>query len=263
MGFGNVFLSREDVDSLSAKPNHLESEFADVYGAWQEKDDDHSRERLLSAISPVIERTVRGMSGTDPNYMTIRGKILAMNAMKKYDPTQSSMATFLTHQLMPLRRTARQQLNVLSLPDRWLMAAQQLENTEVELQDELGRIPTTQELSDQLRISTKQIEKIRRSAHARNTGSYLTPDEEGTAGSSGEIKRSLPDIYRHQYVLSALANDPKSALIYEHDQSLNGRNPASTAELASKLKLSPGAVSQRRNRIAEIANRAEKEIYGS
>jgi len=74
--------------------------------------------------------------------------------------------------------------------------------------------------------------------------------------------RNLPLEYRHQYVLSALRNDPKSAFIYEIDNGLNGRQRLPVTELADQLGLSPGAVSQRRNRITEITNNAEKAIYG-
>jgi len=194
--------------------------------------------------------------------MKLQGKILAMKAMDRYDPEQSSLETYLTHQLMPLRRTARQQMNVLGIPDRLLMASQQLESAEIELQDELGRMPTTAELADRMCISTKQIERIRQTTHARNTGSYLMPEEEGTVGGNMEVARHLPIEYKHQYVLSALRNVPKSALIYEIDNGLNGRQRLSVTELANKLGLSPGAVSQRRNRITEIVNNAEKDIYG-
>ncbi len=263
MGLGNVFLSREDVDSLAVVPNRLESEYAEAFEAWKSKDDETTRDQLLAAIDPVIDRNVRGIPGTDPNFMRLKGKILAMNAMPQYDPKQSALETYLTHQLMPLRRTARQQMNVLGLPDRWLLASQKLSNAEVELQDELGRLPTTAELADKLHISPKLIERIRHTSHARNSGRYLAADEEGGMGGQPEVTRSLPEEYRHRYVLSALHNDPKSALIYEHDRSLHGRMPISTAELAAKLGLSPGAISQRRNRIMEIANNAEREIYQS
>jgi len=259
---GNIFLSRDALDSLSPPKNRLEPQYADAFHAWREKNDDSSRENLLHAITPAIDRTVQGIHGTDPNSMRLQGKILAMKAMDRYDPEQSSLETYLTHQLMPLRRTARQQMNVLGIPDRLLMASQQLEGAEIELQDELNRMPTTNELADKMHISAKQIERIRRMTHARNTGSVLTPDEEGTVGGNMEVARNLPVEYRHQYVLSALRNDPKSALIYEIDNGLNGRQSLSVTELADQLGLSPGAVSQRRNKIMEIVNNAEKEIYG-
>jgi len=262
MGLGNIFLARNDLDSLSATPDHLEPDYADAYRSWQAKDDEEARDKLLEAIAPAIERNIRGIPGGDANYLRIRAKILAMNAMAKYDPAKSSLNTYLNHQLMPLRRTARQQLNVLGLPDRRLTAAWQLESAETELADELGRMPTTPELADKLSMSTNQIERVRRMAHARNTGSFLTADEEGQLGDPEAVVRRLPDEYRHQYVLSALHSDPKSALIYEHDERLHGREKLSTAALAEKLGVTPGAVSQRRSRIDVIRNRAEQDIYG-
>ncbi|MCL2120187.1 MAG: hypothetical protein FWH27_17365, partial [Planctomycetaceae bacterium] len=202
--FGNIFLSRNDLDSLSVPKNRLEPQYADTYHVWREKKDDTSRENLLQTITPAIERTVRGIHGADPNYMKLQGKILAMKAMDRYDPEQSSLETYLTHQLMPLRRKARQQMNVLSIPDRLLMASQQLESAETELQDELGRMPTTLELSDRLHISAKQIERIRRMTHARNTGSYLTPDDEGTVGGNMEVARNLRHCHTPKIFVSRL-----------------------------------------------------------
>ena len=171
MALGNTFLSRAEADSFSVPKNHLEPEYADVYGSWKTLGDEPSRDKLLQTITPLIERSVRDISGADPNYLAIRGKILALNSLPKYDPEKSSLATFLSHQLLPLRRTARQQMNVLGLPDRLLQSSRELESAETELQDDLGRTPTTQELSDRLHISVKQIERIRRMGHARNSGS--------------------------------------------------------------------------------------------
>ena len=264
MDFSGTFLAQRDIDALAVPKNKLEPTYSDSYKAWRDnREDEAARDGLLRAVSPFIDKTVQSIPGADANYLKIRGKVLAMNAMGKYDPEQSSLETYLTHQLMPLRRTARQQMNVLGLPDRMLMASQQLDGAEVELTDELGRMPTTQELSDRMQISAKQIERIRRMAHARNTGTFLTPDEEGTVGGGSEVVGRLPDAYRHQYVMSALEKDPKSLLIYEHDQQLHGRPKLSTNELAEKLGLSPGAISQRRQRIGEVSNNAEREIYGA
>jgi DNA-directed RNA polymerase specialized sigma subunit len=257
----NVFLSRADVDSISQPKNHLEDRFREPFETWQKTRDDDSRERLLQAVMPVIRDNVSQVAGADKNYMTIQGKILALKAMERYDPSQSSIATYLNRQLMPLRRSARQQMNVLSIPDRVLFASQQLEGAETELEDTLGRIPTTAELADKMSISVKQIERIRRLAHARNTGSVGLPDEEGGV-KSPEVVRNLDAKYRHEYVLDALASDPASVIIYEADNRLNGRKPMSVIALANKLRISPGAVSQRRNKINLLMNQAEKAIYG-
>ena len=216
----------------------------------------------MTSLSPLIDRTVRNIGGSDPNYMRLRAKLLVLHSLPRYEPKGSSLETYMTHQLMPLRRAARQRMNVLGIPDRMLMAASQLESAEAELADSLGRNPTTSELSDKLHVSVRQIERIRRSSHARNTGSYAVAGEDGDMAGAPAVVQGLSEKYRHQYVLSALVNDPKSALIYEYDHGLHGRRALSTDALARKLGLSPGAISQRRNKISEIVNNAEKTIYG-
>jgi DNA-directed RNA polymerase specialized sigma subunit len=260
-GLHNVFLSREDLDSLSVPKNHLEDRFRVPFETWKQKQDDVSRDQLLKAIMPVIHDNVAQVSGVDKNYMTIQGKILALKAMERYDPSQSSIATYLNRQLLPLRRSSRQQMNLLGIPDRMLIASQQLEGAETELEDLLGRPPTTAELSDKMAISAKQIERIRRLSHAKNTGSLSSPDEEGGV-KSPEVVRNLDAKYRHEYVLDSLASDPVSQFIYESDNRLNGRRAMSTTALAQRLRLSPGAISQRRNKIFVLMNQAEKAIYG-
>ena len=262
LSFGNTFLSRDDLASFREKKNHLEPEYADAYNAWKAKDTEESRDKLLGSISPFLAEHIGTISGADPNYLRIQSKVLAMKAMSKYDPQKSSLKTFLNYQMMPLRRNVRQQMNVLGVPDRLLVANHQMDNTETELQEELGRMPTTLELADCMAISPKQIERLRRLSHATNTGGETSLDDENVMGDRKAIRRNLSPEYRHIFVQSALKNDPKSALIYEFDNRLNGRRNLSTADLAKKLGLSPNAVSQRRARIAEIVNRAEKDIYG-
>jgi hypothetical protein len=137
--FGNVFLSRGEIESLDQPKNRLEPQYAAALTAWRNGKDDRSRENLLRAITSAIDRAVSGIHGAYPNYMKLQDKLLAMKVMDRYNPEQSSLETYLTHQLMPLQRTARQQMNVLGIPDRLLMASQQLESTETELQDDLGR----------------------------------------------------------------------------------------------------------------------------
>jgi DNA-directed RNA polymerase specialized sigma subunit len=141
-----------------------------------------------------------------------------------------------------------------------MMASQQLEGAETELEDQLGRAPTTDEIADHMGMSVKQIQRIRSMGHARNTGSYEAVGEEGQTDAP-EVARKIPEKYLHDYVLSALSTDPISQFIYENDNALNGRQTLPNAELASKLRISPSAISQRRHRILEILNNAANRIY--
>jgi len=260
--FQNVFLGDDSLRSLTEpKPKtFLEPQHQPAYDAWKKKQSDDTRDALLKSLSPVIDYHVRSVGNADKNYLTIQGKILAMRAMDKYDPAQASLATYMAGQLAPLRRFARQQMNVMSIPERLMMATQQMEGAEVELEDQLGRAPTTEELADHMKMSIKQITRMRQLSHARNTGSYDTPDEEGGM-SSPTVRRKIPQKYLHDFVLSALESDPISQFIYEADNGLNGRQPLSNKELSSKLRISMSAVSQRRNRIIEIYNNTQERLF--
>jgi hypothetical protein len=244
-------------------PVKLEPEYQSVYHEWKKKNNAETREKFLAAIDPVLNQTAESFSGSDRDFLKLRGKILALNSLEKYDPKQTSLRTYLSWQLRPLQRDARQQTNILGIPERTAMAVGNLQSAETELEDILGRLPTTEELADHTKLSPKAIEKIRKSARIGNTGNYLQESEEGVMGGLPGVTRRLPDIYKQHYVFSALKHDPVLTLIYEYDRGLHGRKPLKTEALALKLKLSPGSISQKRSKLRELEETAERMIYGS
>jgi hypothetical protein len=88
-------------------------------------------------------------------------------------------------------------------------------------------------------------------------------DDSTSYGNDTSVNRRLPDIYRQQFVISALEDsDPIALGIYEHDRRLHGKRFLSTSQLAQKFKLSLASISNRRKRIFELENKAEQEIFG-
>ena len=218
---GNIFLTRDQLASFEQPKNRLEPEYAASYEKWKEKPGDQSNvDAMLGHMTPLIERNVRTIGGGAPTYLRTQGKLLAMRSLPKYDPTKGSMATFLNQQLMPLRRTSRQQMNLLGVPDRLMLANQHMSSAQTEL-------------ADRLNISVKQIKRLQGMGHARNTGGYADQqgDEDGGA-TSPEVRRRLNDEYVNQYVLSDL--DEVSATIFKHDNQLSGMRRLSTDALARK-----------------------------
>jgi DNA-directed RNA polymerase specialized sigma subunit len=261
-GISNVFLSRDDIDSFNRPPeSRLEAEYAPYYDAWKQKKTRENSDALIKQITPHVENQIHSMMGNNAsNYLNMRGKMLALKALDKYDPTQSSLKTYLSIQLQPLRRDAMQQTNILKVPQNILRDAGRLESSELELEDELGRPPTSIELADRMGVSLKKIDRMRKATQSYNTGSFLGNNE--TDSHSPLISATMNDKYRHDFVMSALRNDPINQFIYETDNGLNGRKPLNVVAMAKKLKVSPGLISQWRAKINEIANTAERKIYG-
>jgi DNA-directed RNA polymerase specialized sigma subunit len=256
----NIFLTQDQIQSFSQPKNRLEPEYEPAFQKWKEHPDDQAAiDEMLKTLHPLIDRHVSAIPGGNQAYLRTQGKILALKSLSRYDPSRASLATYMSQQLMPLRRTSRQQMNLLGVPDRMMLLSGRVRQTETEFEDKHGRLPTMQELADKLHVSRKQIMRLNQSGHAHNTGSYAVPDEEGGVNTP-EVRRKLNDEYVDQYVLSGL--DDISATIYKHDNALYGKRRISTEALARKLHLSAGAISQRRNKISQLANTAERAIYG-
>jgi DNA-directed RNA polymerase specialized sigma subunit len=261
-GISNIFLSREDIDSFNRPPeSRLEEEYAPHYNAWKQKKTIENSDALIKQISPYVEKQIRGMMGENAsNYLNMKGKMLALKALDRYDPTQSSIKTYLSMQLQPLRRDAMQQTNILKVPQNLLQDVGRLESKELELEDELGRPPTSIELADRMGVSLKKINRMRQAISSQNTGAYLI--EGDTSSQLPVVSATMNEKYRHDFVMSALRNDPINQFIYETDNELNGRKPLNVVAMAKRLKVSPGLISQRRAKINEIVNTAERKIYG-
>jgi DNA-directed RNA polymerase specialized sigma subunit len=260
--YENVFLSRDSLTALDEPTNRLEPKYQDVYNRWKTQGTQQDTDDLLEAITPVIQSIVHSMPGTDSRYLETQGKIVAMKAMKNYDPKKSSINTYLSQNLQSLRRKSRSQMNILGIPDRLLTSSMQYDDAEVTLEEELGRPPTTQELADKMKISAKQIERIRELKYPLNSGALASQSADSESSGMPQVERRLPVVYRHEYVLSALQDNPIGQVIYEMDNGLHKRKPMGIVEMAKELKVSPSLISRQRNAISEISNRAEKEIYG-
>jgi transcriptional regulator with XRE-family HTH domain len=130
------------------------------------------------------------------------------------------------------------------------------------LTDKYNREPTDQEIADYMKVSKKHIGKIRNSSNAVNTGSFSREDAEGSESmvNPGVESGALPKDLLDMYVLSGIEGDPIAQSIYEYDNSLNGKKPIGVVELAKKLNVSPGTISNKRKSINELSFNAEKVL---
>lgn len=235
----------------------LEPEFRKDYDAWRTTPGPATTGALLRRLQPTIDRGISTNARGD-NGPTLRGsaKLLTLRALRTYDPARSKLAVHVSNHLQGLRRVARQQRNAVRLPERIALDQSRLMDAQAELTDQLGREPTLHELSDHARMSTRRIAKLRSWRPEMAEGGLLAAEEGSDDGAGSPAVR----IDTSAVIARAVYDDlgPIDQKIMEWTLGLNGAQQLPGSQIAARLGVSPGAVSQRRAaiqaRMDELSN---------
>jgi DNA-directed RNA polymerase specialized sigma subunit len=219
----------------------IEPDLEPAWNQWRNDESPASNKQFLGVLAPKMDKAISAHVGQASPVLRSNAKRIAIESMRRYDPTQSSVGTYLYRQLAGLKRLARRQSNILRVPERLQLGRTALRDAESELLDRHGRDPSDSELADHLGMSMKRIELLRRASH---------PVAEGTAG---QLDGFQPEALRkrNQTMVDLLYDDldPIDQRIVEHSFGMRGRKVLPNNVLAHQLRLSPGAISQRRARI--------------
>lgn len=225
----------------------LEPEYAEAYSTWQKDQTPTGNAAFLQTMQPVIEGAIRTHVGASNPILYSRARKLTLEGARRYDPARGRLRSHLYNHLQGLKRFAGQQTQVLRVPERAALLRKSLEETERSLTHELGREPTDAELSDHLGVSSGRLAQLRR---------YHPGVAEGTLeGVSGEVYGEVtPALRRASAWIEMVYDDlpPVDQKIMEYSLGLHGRRPLPNHEVARKLRLTPGAISQRKARIQAI-----------
>jgi RNA polymerase primary sigma factor len=236
--------------------DYLEDEYRPAYETWQQNQTPEGNAAFLQAINPVVQKGIQ-MYGSDSPLSASRGRLMALDAMRKYDPKRSRVQSHLLNQMQGLRRVTQQQQNVLRVPERILLESQRLRAYQQELSDELGREPSDAELSDRLGVSPQRLAKIRTYQPGMTSGQVeaIDPLSGGSAGQLPGSRNEASDLWV-QIVHQDL--NPIDQKILEMSLGLNGQPKRSNQEIAKALGRSPGAITQRKVRIQSLLNQEQQ-----
>lgn len=230
--------------------SHLEEKYANPYSLWQRNPTRFNTTNLLRTVQPDVDKAISAHVGDSNPLIRSRAKKMTLQAIRSYDPTKARLGTHIVNHLQGLKRVARQQSQILPVPERVSLDQSYVENARRELEDELGREPTIMELADKTYLSPKRIRYVRK---------FRMPVAEGYLSSmSGEGEDSIPmpeiDEDRmpawFEFVYSDLG--PTDQKIMEWTLGLHGSPQLSNSAIASKLRITPGAVSARKAKIQKL-----------
>lgn len=243
--------------SQTKLPTGVSENFDTVYSQWQKQRTPTSNTQLLSTVQPVIDTAVASYAGNNQSpTIKSRAKLMALKAMESYDPKRGNVRTHLLSQLQSLRRLSAQEQNIISIPEQVGLDFQNLTESENELRDRLSRDPTDAELADHTGLSTRRIKKIR--AFHQPIPESATMQENDDEMSDGGVASLVPGANRAENAwLNFVYDDlsPTDQLIMDMTLGRNGKKKTSTKDIASKLNITPGAVSQRAAKIQAMLDK--------
>lgn len=172
---------------------------------------------------------------------------MALDAMKRYDPSKAKLRTHLMFQLQGLRRVSARESQILSVPEQVALDLNNLRQSENVLRDKLGRDPADSEVADHTGLSIKRLTYIRGMHPSYAEGSYQRPTDEGEDIYQPAVQDKANVKQWHEFVYHDLG--PIDQVIMEHTLGLHNKPILQNAEVARKLGVSPGAISQRKARI--------------
>lgn len=243
------------------RPAGVGGDFDTVYTQWQQAKTPETNTALLKTIQPVIDTAVTSYAGNNANpTLRSRAKIMALKALDTYDPNRGNVRTHLLSQLQSLRRLSAQSQNIVSIPEQVGLDYGTLADAEAELYDELSRDPTDDELANKTGLSVRRIRKVRAFNQPISEGATQQVTDESPPG---DVASAVPGATSAEDAWFNFVYDdlsPTDKLVADMTLGRHGRRRASTQDIAQRLNITPGAVSQRAAKIQAMLDK--RHTYG-
>jgi len=217
-----------------------------LYQTWNKTQKAGDMAPLLEYLNSDMDKALYAYSGLNSGpAVKSRAKLLAVKAIKNYDPTStSSLRSWVYTQLQPLSRYARD-LAPSPMPERTLQQLSALKRHEGDFYENKGRAPSDLELADLTSLSIKQIAKIRgldKKTYSENYNAFkgenpVTTQELTVTANADKFKQ---DVLATMY---PSVSGPEQVIL-EHKLGYGGKKILSNNDIALRLKMSPGRVSQ-------------------
>jgi DNA-directed RNA polymerase specialized sigma subunit len=247
----------------AARTQAVGADVPEEFHAWKQNPTPQTRTALLKKMSPVIDSamTSYGM-GNAGSILRSRAKLITLQAMGSYDPQRGKLRTHLLSHLRGLQRLSGQQQQIISLPERVAIERSQLVETEDRLRDALGRDPSDAEIADSTGISFKRLGYLRQAKPPTAEGTLTRTDDEGNLRSpnSTPVGERQFDAWAN-FIYHDLS--PADQLVMDYSLGRNGAPRLPLTEIARRMGVTSGAVSQRAARIQTLLDERHTPIGGA
>ena len=241
----------------------LEPEYQDVFDEWYRQPSAETRAAMSKALLPTIKQAIQAGGGDPTNPVLLaKGRMVAMQSLKRYDPYSAKLNNFMYSQLQGLQRAIGTANNIIQVPEGVVLDRKKIDKAEQELLDELGRYPSTTEIADYTGLSMKRIEKLRKANVPMASSQFRSSEGEVYAPGAHILGDTAKQDAWQEYVYDSL--DDRKRAIMERLYGMHGLPQQTPSEIAKHLGISTAAVSQQRKKIDDALNsELQFNIFGN
>lgn len=210
---------------------------------------------LVKRIEPLINKKAYKFStvqNVPKSAVKAEFKLHAIRALKNYDPTYNvPISHYVSRQMDAGNRFVHKYQNIGRIPEHRIRNIGPFKAKFSELENELGRPPTSHELADKLQWSIPEVERM-----TKELRDDLLPWKGGGVDKAFE---QLPP--REREVLSLLPYElnPDEQAVFEYTYGYGGKPQLGTSEMAKAMKTNPSRVSRLK---AAVAKKAKEYLDG-
>ena len=201
----------------------------------------------VKELNPTIDHVLASIGAAGDKQLKSRARVLAARAVQSFDPSQGAQInTWLSRQLMPLRRMKRKSDTAAHVPEGIQLDAMTLMRAEQDFLDRYEREPDLIELADHSKLPVKRIEAIRKTFRPIPSEGAFTSETQDL-GLPGTPVGSYSDEAMEYVYRDADYIDRK---ILEMKTGYGGAQVMSPKDVARRLNLTPTQLSRRSAKLA-------------
>jgi DNA-directed RNA polymerase specialized sigma subunit len=216
-----------------------------LWRQWKRTQSPADLEALYKQMENIIHRELLKQRGSLPEtYLEIEAKKFAKQAFETYDPKLGvALSTHVVNTMKQLVRLNMTYQSAVRAPEHQQRVMGEFINVRNDLKEELGRVPTHDELADRMKLNTKVIARLEEGSRMELSDSIELPTSLSTEFSVDTTSMD-PTLIMFYYGL-----DPIDKLIFEHTTGYGGKQILGNAQLAKKLNMSYAQLSYRKSQL--------------
>lgn len=214
----------------------------ELWKTWKANPNNTTLKPLMKSLNPFIESQVTKLHGNLPR-SAIKGQMtqLVINALPNYDPSKAQLNTYLGNTAgMKLHRYVYNYQNMGQIPEPRIILISRFKKTKDNLENELGRPPTYEEISDEMRIPVKQLKTLEKELRQD-----LIQD-----GNFTNIFADENTAVDDSIIMLAAELEGQEREVVEYLYGINGKPKLQGNEIAIKLGISPSMIVVIKNKLA-------------